>query len=120
MKYFYYSLYKFILLTPSKNEHPEHIANLILALIFQLTILGILNILEYFDIQPIYDFGKNKIAFVGIYLLFLVVGYLAFIKNKNYLSIKQRFDTQTKSKKIVRFGFVILYMIFLIFALFVI
>ncbi len=114
MKYLYYLIYKFVLLTPSKNEQPEHIANITLALILSFTLFGILNTLEFFDLNILEKFWENKILFVVTYMSFLIVGYYLFIRNKKFIDIRQKYDKGTKKIKIRNASFFISYLIILI------
>ena len=120
MSYLYYSIYKFVLLTPSKNEQPEHIANIILAIILSFTLFGFVNILEFFDINLTYDIWKNKILYVAIYLSFIIFGYYIFIRNKKYVSLKQKFDSESKKSKIKNVSLILSYVILLIILNFII
>lgn len=113
MSFFYYSLYKFILLTPSKNEQPEHIANIILALILEFTIFGLLNVLKYFNLK--FNIWENKILIIGIYLFFLILGYLMFVRKKKYLMLEQHFDSQSRKRKVVNYYMIFSYLIILIY-----
>ena len=115
MSFFYYALYKFILLTPSKNEQPEHIANIILALILQFTLFGLLNVLKYFDVNLGFNIWENRILIIGIYLFFLIFGYFRFVRNKRYVTLKKYFDSQSRGRKVVNFYMIFSYLITLIF-----
>lgn len=114
MSYLYYSIYKLTLFTSSKNDQPEHTANIILALILSFTLFGIINILEYFGIKLIEDFWKNKILFVVIYLGFIFLGYYIFIRKNNYISLVQKFDIESKKNRIRNVFLIFLYLILLI------
>ena len=115
MSYLYYSIYKFILLTPSKDEKPEHIANIVLALILSLAIFGIIHILEYFAINPIDDFWGNKSYFIGMYIGFLTIGYYVFIRNNKFIALSQKFDSLSKKRKILNVSLVLSFLILLFF-----
>ena len=119
MQYLYYSIYKFILLTPSKNEQPEHIANIILALILSFTFFGIINLFEYFDSNLFVDFWNNKSLFIVMYISFLVIGYFTFIRNEKYIKLVNKFDSENKKSKAIHISLIILYLILLIVALFI-
>jgi hypothetical protein len=114
MSYLYYLIYKFVLLTPSKNEQPEHIANMSLALILSLTLFGILNIFEFYGLNMLEKFWENKILFVITYMCFLILGYYFFIRNRKYIDISQKFDKGTKMIKIRNASFFVSYIILLI------
>ena len=120
MTYLYYSIYKFVLLTPSKDEQPEHIANIILAIILTFTLIGFVNIIEYFDINMTYDIWKNVTLQAGIYLCFLIFGYYIFIRNKKYVSLRQKFDSESKKSKIRNVSLILSYLILLIILNFII
>ncbi len=120
MSYLYYLIYKFVLQTPSKNEQPEHIANMALALILSFTLFGILNTLEFFDLNKLEKFWENKILFVITYMSFLIVGYYLFIRNKKFIDIRQKFDKGNKKIKIRNASFFISYLIILIILNFII
>ena len=120
MSYLYYLIYKFVLLTPSKNEQPEHIANMALALILSFTLFGILNTLEFFDLNILEKFWENKILFVITYMSFLIVGYFLFIRNKKFIDIRQKLDKGNKKIKIRNASFFISYLIILIILNFII
>ena len=114
MSYLYYLIYKFTLLTPSKNEQPEHIANMVLALILCFTLFAIINILDYFNINIFFDIWKNKMLFIAIYLSFIVFGYFIFIRNKRYISLRKKFDSESKKRKIRNIVLISSYLISLI------
>jgi len=114
MTYLYYIIYKFVLLTPSKNEQPEHIANTILTLILSFTIFGVINILEFFDLNIFEEFWNNSMIFVITYICFLIVGYYFFIKNKQCIDIHRKFDKEHKKIKTRKIGLFISYVILLI------
>lgn len=114
MEYAYYLIYKFVLLTPSHNEQPEHIANFSLALVLSFTLFGILNILEFFNINLLEDLWLNKTRFVITYLSFLVLGYYFFIRDKKYIEIRRKLDKGNRKTKIRNAFFFIFYIIVLI------
>ena len=121
MEYIYYMFYRFILLTPSKKEQPEHIANMVVALIFCLNIFVLVSIFEYyFDISFIKELPNKKIMFAILYMITLVVGYFVFIKNKRYVTIKEKYNQENKSKKVLKTTLALIYIIAVFFLAFLI
>ena len=114
MEYAYYLIYKFVLLTPSHNEQPEHIANFSLALVLSFTLFGIMNILEYFNLYLLEELWLNKIWFVMVYLSFVVLGYIFFIRHKKYIEIRRKLDKGNRNTKIRNASFFVSYIIALI------
>lgn len=119
MYYLYYILYKFVLLTPSRNEFPEHIANIIFALLLCFNLFAIINILQYYNAEWLDDFYKRKTIFIIIYLLLLLIGYFVFIKNSKYLKLKYKYDKEKKKKKNLKTSLVLFYILGVIVLLFI-
>ena len=110
ISYLYYAYYKFILMTPSKNELPEHLANTTLSFLLSLNILTIMYILRSKNIGGIVNiYLDNKIYFAGVFVIFLFLFYFLFIKEKQYLVIKNKFDKEVKIKRIIKMCLVFIY-----------
>lgn len=108
MYYLYYVLYKFVLLTPSKNELPEQIANIILSLLVCFNMFIVANVLQYYNVRWVEDFYKRKTLFVIVYFL-LLIGYLFFIKDGKYIKIKNKYDKEGNKKRVIKTTLVLFY-----------
>ncbi len=120
MYYIYYILYKFTLLTPSKKEQPEHIANIVLALVLSFNLFVIVNILQYYNVDFVGNFFKQKEIFIALYISILLVGYFLFIRKKKYAAIKDKYDKESKNKKLLKTSLAIIYIITIFILAFVI
>ncbi len=109
MAYIYYILYKFTLLTPSRKEQPEHIANIVLALVLCFNSFVVINILQYYNVDFVGSFFKQKEMFIVLYISILFAGYFLFIRKKKYVAIKDKYDKESKKKKLLKTSFVIFY-----------
>ncbi|MGS2762147.1 hypothetical protein [Sinomicrobium sp. M5D2P9] len=111
LKYVFYTLYKFVLITPSKDELPEHIAGMTLAftLWFNTILLG--EILLAYNITFLEDLYNNKVIYVGVFLLLYGVCYFTFIKGGKYLKIAAKYDQESRNQKIIKMSLVALYVI---------
>ncbi len=111
MYYIYYVLYKFTLLTPSKKEQPEHIANIVLAMVLCFNLFVVINILRYYNVDFVNNFFEQKEIFVAFYLCILLAGYFLFIKNKKHVIIKDKYDKESKKKKLLKTSLTIIYIL---------
>lgn len=122
MNYIYYLIYKFTLLTPSKKEQPEHIANMILAFITCANIYIVITLLyKYFDFSFFEFFSKNlELIFILTYVITLIIGYLYFISKKKYILLIKKFDNENKSRKLSKTILALIYIISIFFLAFII
>lgn len=99
MSYLYYVLYKFVLLTPSKEEQPEYIANILLTLVVSFNVFVLIDILQYYEVGFAEGFYRKKSNFVIMYAALFILGYVLFIRKKKYLEIVKNYDSEPKKRK---------------------
>lgn len=114
MHYLYYIFYRFSLFTASESEQPEHIANILLALVLCFNVFAIVNIFDYYDIEIVKNFYSNKWLFILMYLVFLVGGYLVFIRHRRYIDIIEEYRNQNKKRKTINIALSALYVLSII------
>ena len=114
MSYLYYIFFRFSLFTASESEQPEHIANILLALVLCFNVFAIVNILDYYDIEIVKNFYKNKWLFILMYLVFLGCGYLFFIRDKRYINIIEKYGGQTRRRKAINITLSAIYVLSII------
>ena len=114
MYYLYYIFYRFSLFTASESEQPEHIANILLALVLCFNVFAIVNILDYYDIEIVKNFYRNKWLFILMYLVFLVCGYLVFIRHRRYINIIEKYSDQNRKRKSINIALSALYLLLII------
>lgn len=118
LAYIYYIFYKFILITPSKKEMPEHLASTTLSLVLS---INILTLVFYFQKKNVYlasVFLKNKQYYILIFIILLIVNYFSFIRGERYLQIKEKYDNERTEIKTLKLIFVLLYLVITIVMLF--
>lgn len=109
--YIYYSIYKFVLITPSKNEMPQHLANTTQVLVWSFNIDFFLRILEAYEIINLSYILDSKINYVILFIFLLILGYFIFIKGGKYLKIKEKYDKESKITRIIKMSFVLIYVL---------
>lgn len=115
MSYLFYTLYNCTAFVSTKNNQSEHTANTILALILSFTVFAITNALEYFELLIFQNIWRNIYVFIVMYLSFIFIGYLYFIRNEKYLELIAKWKNKSKLKKVLRVSIVLLFLILLLF-----
>ena len=111
LAYLYYTYYKFTLVTPSKEEMPELIANTTLTLFPTLNVIVIFIYLQSKKVFFANTFLNNKIYVIFIFIFFWILGYFLFVRKGKHLVIKEKFDKESKKAKYIKMGLVIIYTI---------
>lgn len=111
LSYLYYTFYKFVLVTPSRKEMPEHLANTTMSLFLSLNVLALMYYLRNQDVSIAEIFLNNKMYYVITFVIFLILGYLFFVKDGKYIKIKEKYDKDSKKVKYVKMSLVFIYVI---------
>lgn len=119
MSYLYYILYKFVFMTPSKEEQPEYIANILLTLVVSFNVFVLINLLQHYEVDFVKDFYKKKLNFIIMYVALFILGHILFIRKKKYLEIVKNYDSEPKKRKWPKLLLSITYILTLIILIFV-
>ena len=109
--YVFYSLYKFILITPSKEELPGHTASLLLALVLAFNVVLLNEILLKYDVVFLDKLMENNVFYMGIFVVSLVLCLAVYVLHKKYLKIAEKYDQESKRQKIIKMSLAWLYII---------
>ncbi|MBC30706.1 MAG: hypothetical protein CMH48_07650 [Muricauda sp.] len=118
--YIYYTLYKLTLLSPSKNEMPEHITNTVLSTILSFNIITIAKYLKLKGKTIGFEFMENRVYYAITFIVLIILGYFIFIRKKKFIQIEKKFDATPLKFRIVGFTLVTIYILFSIISLFLI
>ncbi|MGS2762917.1 hypothetical protein [Sinomicrobium sp. M5D2P9] len=111
LNYVFYAIYKFILITPSKDELPGHLSSSILAFILSFNLILIKNILLKYDIHFLADLYESNTIYLGVFIALVIVCFLAFAYKGKYLKIVAKYDQESRNQKIIKMSLVALYVI---------
>ncbi len=111
LNYFFYVVYKFVIKTPSKNEEPHHITNILLSILFTFDIIFLIDVLNKYLVKNI-QFHNNYLNNIFLYALIFSLIYLTIIKDKKYLNVIEAIDSKTKRFKICLYIAIISWILF--------
>jgi|SRR5690606_30090078 len=109
--YIFYTIYKFILITPSRDELPGHLSSSILAFILSFNLLLIKNVLLKYDIHFLADLYESNTVYLGVFILLVIVCFFIFVYRGKYLKIAEKYDRESKQQKIIKMSLAWLYII---------
>ena len=116
---FFYSMYCLVRISPSKDEAPQHITNILLSILFTFNVILILEILnKFFGFS--FSYQNSAINNIFFYAFFLVFIHISINYNDKYKKIITYYDTKQNLEKIINHTFISLWVLFTIFFLIVI
>ncbi|CAL2079262.1 hypothetical protein [Tenacibaculum sp. 190524A05c] len=111
LKIFFYSIYKFTLLTPSKNEEPEQITNIVLSL---LSAFNLLFLLKFFKAKGYLHFEVSGWLIGGFYFIFMTIIYFNIIKGGKYNEMVEKYDSLKNINRYLIHSLTIVWVVFTI------
>lgn len=112
MFYFlYYALYKLTLISPSRNDMPEHISNTVLSTILSFNVIAIAKYLKLKGNVFGIEFMENRIYYAVTFVIFIILGYFLFVRKKKFVEIEKKFDSSPLKLRIIGFVLVTIYVL---------
>lgn len=99
LDFIYYSLYKFVRITPSKDEHPHHIANMSFSLLISFNLFFLIGFLDKKEIIN-YGFSDLKESYLFICIGILILVHLLFVYKQRYKVIVKKYDSHSFRRRL--------------------
>ncbi len=100
----YYSIFKFIQITPSSDEQPQYISNIVLSVILSFDLIFLFT---YLNKEELIDYKRydNPLGFISIYVLFFILIHFLIVKNDRFKEIIESWDSKSLTYRVMCHSF---------------
>jgi len=114
LKHFFYSVYSFVRITPSRDEAPQHIANIILSILFTFDTIFFIDIInQNFNLNI--SFHDSTLGNIVIYIFYLVIIHFLINDKNKFQVIINHFEGKSDKLKLFSHILFLLWVLFTIF-----
>jgi len=100
LDFVFYSLYRFVRITPSKDEQPHYIANISFSI---LVTFNIIFLISFLDKKGVINYGYSDLekSYIVICLAVFILAYLLFIYKYRYKHIIKKYDSHSFRRRLI-------------------